>query len=149
MNNVHPAPIWRTELIDIDGITTPVWGEYADNFRWNGWLCPVMDAWSVVSVLDELAKIASVSRIDGDYAPRYDWDGDTLVLTEPAYEDEHDYVPDRIEPNEDGLYPLGSHAWVWSKSVEHTHRHGWDWTLGSHMCFDCDTVVEYCRENDD
>jgi hypothetical protein len=100
-----------TGLVTLDGDPI-VWGVYDRRVRWNGWLCPSIDAWSVVRVLDTLNALQ-----DDDYRVDYTWnESGALVLTETqwAIEAGDDYQPQVIEPDGDGLYSLGAHAWVWS-----------------------------------
>lgn len=99
----------------IDDLVT-VEAEYDPDVRWNGWLCPRLDAWSCVKVLDALNAEhgEGENRIYGiDYT--FDEDG-ALVLDERQWRDEdpENYKPEVLPPNEDGLYALGAYSWVWS-----------------------------------
>ncbi len=109
---------------------------YVDRWqRWNGWACPRFARDTVDQIIaanaaliensegdelrwdpddpDVLLKVSGTYNSDGDYL--YDWrnysDGrpwkrGELMYGTPAVE--------RIEPDCDGLYPLGSHEWCWS-----------------------------------
>lgn len=93
--------------VELGGIG-PVLAQYDPDVRWNGWLCPRLDACSVVVILD--AIIAS-SPSDPPFA--YEFIQGVLFV-----DDMYDQTlpTDWYEPDEDGLYALGSHAWIWQAS---------------------------------
>jgi hypothetical protein len=96
--------------ICIDELVT-VLGQYDPEIRWNGWLCPRIDAGAVEEVMRALA-----SEPSDQYAPTHGWRQDgALVLIE--WDGEDSYV-EILEPDEDGLYSLGAHSWVWSVDSE-------------------------------
>ena len=97
------APQWVVGEIGLDEIG-PVLAEYPENYRWNGWLQPLLDTWSCEKILEPIAEC-------------YDWEwvealGTWLLVV--RQKDDPAYV-DVVTPNEDGLYPLGAGSWVWSK----------------------------------
>ena len=96
----------------LDELVT-VLGQYNPRNRWNGWLMPAIDAWSVEEVL---AKFAD----DMDYGYEWEWlDDGSLKLIERQWRDEDpDYVPEILTPDEDGLYALGAGSWTWSENEE-------------------------------
>lgn len=107
----YGATDWTVGPICLDDFVT-VLAEYPEDHRWNGWLCPAMDAWSVEVVLAALEADEFNER-----NLRHDWDGDVLVTTEDGDGEDADYV-ERYEPTADGLYSLGAYAWVWSKDED-------------------------------
>lgn len=74
--------------------------------RWNGWLNPLFER-DTVDALRYWINASTAQHDDGDGRITLEWDGDVLVVTE--YVDES-Y---RIEPDSDGLYPVGCYGWVW------------------------------------
>ena len=71
----------RAGWVSLDGFV-PVLGQWDPNRRWNGWLCPSIDAVSVVTVLD------AINRDNGDPLYMYDWtDEGYLMLIELQDED--------------------------------------------------------------
>lgn len=108
--------VYETGLVSLDGQAPVVWAVYDPDERWNGFLRPRLDAWSVVEVLAAL----NAEPVDGlPVAYRYDWSptGD-LLLWDLLYESEvgeDAYEPEVVAPDEDGLYSLGASAWVWTE----------------------------------
>lgn len=90
-----------------------VLAQYHERERWNGWLCPRIDAISAVAVLDWLNEVGP------EYGYDYDFDAaGSLILTDRQYRDEDpDYVPEELPADADGLYSLGAYSWVWSEGV--------------------------------
>jgi len=78
--------------------------------RWNGWLCPRFARSEVERMRDYFDRLAV------EYPDSFDtitFDGDDVLVHSSQYE----YgMPDveRIEPDRDGLYPVGSYSWCWS-----------------------------------
>ena len=99
--------------ISLDGFA-PVLGQYDDTVRWNGWLCPRMDAWSAQHVLERIAA-------DDDEGLReWDWREDgALVVTEHYDDTDVDPCVEVYEPDADGLYALGSWGWVWAADEQY------------------------------
>lgn len=97
------------EPICIDELVT-VMGQHNPRVRWNGWLCPRIDAWSCVKVIEAIAR----EHDDGNQpGPTFEWDDDgNLIVTE--YDGDTAY-PETLPPDEDGLYSLGAWSWVWSR----------------------------------
>jgi len=94
-----------------------VMGQYPLDYTWNGWLTPRMDPHAVETVMHSFAKAAEEEpALPNSYSHRWEDDG-TLVVTETF--DEEEWV-DVIEPDEDGLYDLGSHSWTWSVDYDPT-----------------------------
>jgi hypothetical protein len=95
-----------------------VLGQYNPRNRWNGWLMPSIDAWSVEQVL---AALNSDHDYYLDYGYDHEWleDG-SLKLIERQWlqEDPDNYQPEILRPDEDGLYSLGAGSWVWSEDTE-------------------------------
>lgn len=97
----------------LDTLVT-VMGQYNPRDRWNGWLMPAIDAWSVEEVLSKFAD-------DMDYGYEWEWleDG-SLKLIERQWRDEdpEHFQPDILHPDEDGLYGLGAGSWTWSEDEQ-------------------------------
>ena len=107
---------WTAGPISIDGYAKVI-AQYMPRNRWNGWVCPWLDAWSCVKVLEEIN--------DPDYDPTYTWhweDDATLVLNTHEEGNDETYA-ERLVPDEDGLYALGSHFWVWHEDDEEEEDH--------------------------
>lgn len=108
--------MYETGLVSLDGQPPGIWAVYDPDERWNGFLCPKLDAWSVAEVLAAL----NAEPVDGlPVAYRYDWSptGD-LLLWDLLYQSEvgeDAYEPDVLVPDEDGLYSLGASSWVWTE----------------------------------
>ena len=75
--------------------------QYDPTKRWNGWLCPTMDAHSVVTALTAAGP---------DYVT-FDFVDGVLVVEWADYPDD---PAERIDPDEDGLYDM-SLGWVWAE----------------------------------
>lgn len=92
--------------VTLDGITPGVLAQYDTGVRWNGWLCPSLDPLGVVTVMETL-----IAQTPDRPACAYEFIGDLLFI-----EDLHDPAEpiDHYERDADGLYDLGSRAWVWS-----------------------------------
>lgn len=86
-----------------------VLGQYDEQDRWNGYLCPRLDPHGVEAILWSLRR--AYEAAEDEFYPRHEWHGDVLLLTETTDGDDH--YTERMEPDEDGLYALGSHGWVW------------------------------------
>jgi hypothetical protein len=96
----------------LDDLVT-VLAEYPTDHRWNGWICPNLDAWSVVKVAEALDR----AYADGtdQRGPEISWvDGD-LVVTEY---DGDEAFPETIPADASGLFSLGAYAWTWSADAE-------------------------------
>lgn len=106
---------YTVERISIDGIDeTRILAQHDPSVRWNGWLCPKMDAWSAVKVLEYLA-----TQADEEFRIRWEFrEGGTLWMSDPDYETEDGYTGETWEPDEDGLYAMGAWGWVWSADPE-------------------------------
>lgn len=91
---------WAPGRITVDEGATVVDGQYATNDDWNGWLIVRMPLDSALRVLDGLADADP-----GDV--RHQLDDAVLRVSVGT---EH---TDVYEPDEDGLYALGSRAWCW------------------------------------
>jgi hypothetical protein len=90
--------------------------QYQPALRWNGWIAfPYFDAYTVVDILDNY-----VNRPGSDPYHWYDYhfeDDGTLVTEDRQERTEYpeDFEPERIEPDEDGLYSLGAYGWTWDE----------------------------------
>lgn len=105
------TPEWVSGYITIDGAVT-VLAEYDNKVRWNGFLCPWIDALSCVEVVSTLNALNAAV---GEAEMVLDWNADgALVLTDLLDADDPDYEPEVIPANADGLYSLGAYAWTWS-----------------------------------
>lgn len=104
------AAPWHADLVSIDELVEVI-GQYRDDVRWNGWLCPSMDALAVETVLAAFRE--DYEEYGGDQpVPTHEWmDDGSLLLTQ--YDGDTAY-PEVIPADEDGLYPLGAYCWVWS-----------------------------------
>lgn len=87
-----------------------VLAEFDPDERWNGWLCPAFDAYTVVAVLGHI-----VSAELGEVAFDWTFAGEDLILTDrrTLAEQGVGYEPAVVAPTPDGLYPLGARAWCW------------------------------------
>lgn len=102
----EPVTTYKAGWISLD-LFMPVLGQWDPSVRWNGWLCPSIDALSVVEVLD------GINAENGEPVYLYDWtDEGYLMLVEL---EDPDGGVEFLRPDEDGLYPLGSMAWIWSE----------------------------------
>lgn len=110
----------------VDGGETVVLGQWSTDLRWNGWITPDLDAWTVEAVLAALASQPDWE--ENGYS--HEWvDGD-LVLRDHSYPEEG---PEVLSPDADGLYDLGAFRWCWSsvkcqwcgeEGAEDSDRHG-------------------------
>ena len=108
--------IYTSGPVCIDDLIT-VMGQFDPRDRWNGWLCPRIDALSAVLVLE---AIENDPMNDGYYG--YDWtfdDAGSLVIEDRQYRTEYpdDFKPEILSPDEDGLYSLGAYGWCWSEDI--------------------------------
>jgi hypothetical protein len=109
---------WATQRVDLAGIGPEEgwWAVFMPGVRWNGWIgFPYFDAFTTVEILE---FVSDPEAGGDDYG--YDWtfeDDGTLVIEDRQYraEDPEHFEPERIEPDEDGLYSLGAYGWVWSE----------------------------------
>lgn len=100
---------WIKGTVTIDGrqdMAVP--GEYRDDTRWNGWLCPRFD-W------DTALKIAAaVTDSDPEGEDHVVEIGDHVItIYRAAYMDDADYEPDVYEADADGMFHIGSMTWAW------------------------------------
>lgn len=109
---------WTAGPICLDEYVT-VLGQYMDRNRWNGWLMPQIDAYSV-----EMVK-AALDSDDDNY--RYEWQDDLSLKVTNVEDPEY---PEILHPNEDGLYALGAGSWTWSEDTDYAATEEWDdWSL--------------------
>lgn len=107
---------WVVGPVELDGVVE-VLAQYDTDVRWNGWLCPRLDPLGAVEILDGL-------NAQNPSEPPYSYEFIEGVLhVRDLYDPEN--PPDLYEPDEDGLYDLGSHAWIWSavREPERAVRH--------------------------
>lgn len=103
--------LWESGPICLDELVT-VFGQYPVNFRWNGWLTPRMDALAVEVVFAALYEMGDTDP----FTATHEWAEDgSLIVTE--YDGDTPY-PEVLQPDEDGLYALGSHAWTWQEDTD-------------------------------
>lgn len=103
-----PENPWRVTQVSVGG-AAGVLGQWHADVRWNGWLCPSIDALAVEVILTDLA--ASYAAANDPDAPTWEWaDDGTLLVTDNA-DDAH--YTERYEPDADGLYALGAYGWCW------------------------------------
>lgn len=122
-------PQYTSGPVCLDEIVTVI-GQYDPENRWNGWLNPYIDAWSVQETLTAIN--ASYGGDADTYG--YDWvweDDGTLTLTERQWRDEaaergETYEPQSIGPDEDGLYGIGYYGWTWSEDHTYDEWKAWD-----------------------
>jgi hypothetical protein len=111
---------WTTGAVDLGGDGGPWMAVWMDDNRWNGWLAaPYFDAYTTVSILEMVNEDPyEVNGISNYYG--YDWhfedDGTLVVMSRQFQAEEPDAQPERITPDEDGLYTVGSWGWVWSET---------------------------------
>lgn len=102
-NHQTAGPICLDEYIT-------VLGQYPRNVRWNGWLMPVIDAWSVNAIAETFKD---------DEFVKLEWrDDGALLHYDLQWADEPDFEPDVLLPDDDGLYALGAGFWTWSEAPE-------------------------------
>lgn len=102
-----------------------VLAQYDPAERWNGFVCPHMDALSAVTVLDWIGSDheygVTYDFVPGDYEDVDEFGQYVLLVTDIQYSDpescdyQDDYEPERIAPDADGLYALGAYAWTWTE----------------------------------
>lgn len=101
---------WIAGFVTVDEGHTIVPGEWRDDYRWNGWLCPRMKRDAVEHVFQGIAQDTP------------DWlfavDGDTFILLEHVYADDSKYEIEVFEPDEDGWYYPGYMGWCWEEAPE-------------------------------
>lgn len=96
--------------VTLDGEVT-VLAQYDPSIRWNGWLCPLFDSLTAVTVLETINALNPTN-------PVYWYEFlDGVLHVRDRTDDMSDYI-DTYEPDGDGLYPLGSHGWIWSASTD-------------------------------
>ncbi len=131
---VTHRPVRELVLVSIDDFGP--FPAYVDRReRWNGWACPAFSREVVDLIIAHVMR--DLDKYEGDEF-RWDPDNETVLLQisgtynsdgNPLY-DNRNYTSgrrwkrgelmcgtpavDRIEPDEDGLYPIGSHSWCWS-----------------------------------
>lgn len=90
-----------------------VLAEYSPAERWNGFLCPRLDALAAVTVLSELTALQPTST-----AWTFGVDGSLIVinLDYVASGDNVDNCTDTYAPDRDGLYALGAWSWTWQEA---------------------------------
>lgn len=106
ISQVHSGPICLDELVT-------VMGQYSDR-RWNGWICPHIDAWSVQHTLEQFSP-------DDDLQETFTWEWDDELDRPYLQSHSRDYpgeCDERLDPDEDGLYPLGYMSWTWSEDTQ-------------------------------
>lgn len=95
--------------IDAEGPESVFTGWHDPALRWNGWCTPEFDR-------DEVERIITWVHVsnagDPDYYVTFEWDGPVLVQTNV---DGGERSVERIEPNAQGRYPVGSFSWTWSE----------------------------------
>jgi hypothetical protein len=80
--------------------------------RWNGFLCPFLDALTCVEVV---AALNALNDTWGEPPLVLDFEADgTMAVNDLTYPGDE---PERIEPDADGLYALGSYGWVWQAAA--------------------------------
>jgi hypothetical protein len=97
-----------------------VLAEYPTDVRWNGFLVPHLDPWSVEFVLAASYAMDAIEGVEGHR--RHEWHDEDGILRVTEVHDGEDYVED-LFPNADGLYPLGAYAWVWAVDEERTEAY--------------------------
>ncbi len=65
--------------------------------HWNGWACPLFTQETAVRIVSESPDVLR-------------WDGEVVV-----YETDDSDEPERYEPDERGLYAIGSGSWCWDE----------------------------------
>ena len=122
-------PEWKAGPVTVSGPT--VIAQYDYNYRWNGWLCPVFDPWSIELILND---IKSDQEYWQDYGVEWEWREDgALVLTERQAREEateeYPFHPEVVMPDEDGLYDLFSYNWCWyedERFYDNTAHQEWE-----------------------
>lgn len=119
MSEQHRTPGSTVGPVEVGGVI--VLAEYCPAERWNGFLCPRIDALAAVAVLTHLAA---------QQPPSIAWTfgrSGALVVIDLDYVTTAENIGECVEvyePNADGLYALGSWGWTWSEScVRAGQRH--------------------------
>ena len=91
--------------------------------RWNGWIaCPLFTR----EVAEQVVKLLSADSRNPDGTPYVEqddpqWDGDTLVMHNLMWRDEEpDYEPELIEPDDNGRYAIGGYSYCWFEAERAT-----------------------------
>lgn len=108
----HPTPGSTVGPVEVGDVI--VLAEYCPAERWNGFLCPRIDALAAVAVLTHLAaqQPPSIAWTFGRCG--------ALVVINLDYVTAAENVAECVEvyePNADGLYALGAWGWTWSETV--------------------------------
>ena len=112
------ADTFITGLVNIDGDPEgAVLAQYDPDQRWNGWLCPAFDLYTVIEFIDR--SNAHVGDPEDDSYLHYRFEGDALLVAFPVYlAEDPDNAWERVEPDSDGLYWLGAWGWCWSEAAQ-------------------------------
>lgn len=127
--------LYDVTRMNLAGIGPVVLGQHMPSNRWNGFLCPRFDALTCVEVLEYLT-----TERDSDILAWSFHDDGSLQVSEGGDTDER--YDEWYEPDEDGLFALGSHGWVWSEAE---HRHGWRFDLSVSWCYTKNTATDWCE----
>lgn len=102
-NQHHAGPVCLDEFVT-------VMGQYSDQ-RWNGWLCPQLDAVAINRVIEAFAADEDTFR--------FEWlgDDDLSLKVIDTHLGEDEVYEEILTPDEDGLYALGSFGWTWSEDT--------------------------------
>ena len=113
LSHTSAPPRERVTVGPIQVADQAVLAEYCPAERWNGFLCPRLDALTAVTVLTELTALQPTST-----AWTFGVDGSLIVinLDYVASGDSVDDCTDTYAPDRDGLYALGAWSWTWQEA---------------------------------
>lgn len=107
MSDYETGPVCLDDLVTVMGVYDP-------RNRWNGFLNPALDAWSVEKVLTAIATAKAAD--EDDCTVTWDWTDDlALRLVET---DGHESSVEYLTPDSEGCYALGNYGWVWTADPE-------------------------------
>jgi hypothetical protein len=103
---------WTSAYVTLDGLGVfPA--QVATFTRHKGAVCPRFRFAVAVRVV--LAIDERNAREGNQNAVHMEWDGDVILVTEPARAGVEGYRPERIEPDSDGMYRIGACFWPWTE----------------------------------
>lgn len=86
-------------------------GWHLSGNHWNGFATPAFDRANAERVIAWVAR-GNDSLASSEVLTTFAWEGDTLIQTDHHHGDP--YV-ERMEPGEEGRYPIGAGSWTWEE----------------------------------
>lgn len=87
--------------------------EVATWTSWNGAACPRFTKQVAEQVVEAVTR--ANRRVHYEDAEHLAWDGDAITCHVPTAVGQAGSEPERIEPDQDGMYAIGWRAWTWSE----------------------------------